>query len=162
MINEENIDKETKLETIDQYIKELTKEYNLDTSENNTLIDSLAKYTYAIEKYHIYEVGYTKDNNKKIELINKYNLSNKDIEESFFVNINYENHSLIGRNSEEFKRRKSIKKLVNIWNDIDDNEKQELIKNNSLKYPEDYNIISIMRNKINHLQDISNKKINYL
>ena len=163
LINEDNtIDKETKTETIDTYIKEIVKEYNLDIQENNTLIDSLTKYTYAIERYHVYEVGYTKENNKKIELIEKYNLSEKEIEESFFVDINYQNHSLIGKNSDEYKRRKTIKKLVSVWNDISEEEKINRIKTSNLKYPEDYNIITLLRNNINHLQNISSKKIEHL
>ena len=163
LINEDNtIDKETKTETIDTYIKEIVKEYNLDIQENNTLIDSLTKYTYAIERYHVYEVGYTKENNKKIELIEKYNLSEKEIEESFFVDINYQNHSLIGKNSDEYKRRKTIKKLVSVWNDISEPEKINRIKTSNLKYPEDYNIITLLRNNINHLQNISSKKIEHL
>lgn len=160
--NDNTIDKDTKIETLDTYIKQLVKEYNLYTSENNTLIEALEKYTYSIDKYHIYEVGYTKDINKKLELIKKYNLTDKEIEETFFVNINYENHSLIGKNSEEYKRRKYIKKLVNVWNDINEAEKINRIKTANLNYPEDYNIISLLRNNINHLQNISKNKIDHL
>ena len=159
ILEEDNsIDNQTKLEVLDKYIKDQIKEYNLDRLENNTIIDSLTKYKNSIEKYHIYEVGYTKDNNKKLELIKKYNLSEKDIEESFFVNINYENHSLIGKNSDEYKRRKNIKKLVKIWNDLNEEEKINRIKTTNLKYPEDYNIITILRNNINHLLNSSKIK----
>ena len=36
------------------------------------------------------------------------------------------------------------------------------INKNNLKYPEDFNTISLIRNQINHLQDISNIKIEHL
>ena len=159
LINEDKkVNEETKLEIIDEYIKEKVKEYNLNNKENNTLIDALNKYRFAIEKYHVYELGYISDQNKKIEIINKYNLSDKDIEDSFFVNINYENHSLIGKNSEEFKRRKAIKKLVRLWNNLNQDERINRINTANLNYPEDYNTITILRNKINHLQSISKKQ----
>ena len=116
------------------------------------------QYRIAIEKYHVYELGYISDQNKKIEIINKYNLSDKDIEDSFFVNINYENHSLIGKNSEEFKRRKAIKKLVRLWNNLNQDERINRINTANLNYPEDYNTITLLRNKINHLQSISKKQ----
>lgn len=149
-------------EIMNDYINNKVLDYSLNKKEEYTLNEAFNKYRKAINKYHIYEVGYTKDNNKKIELINKYKLNDLDIEESFFANINYQNHSLIGKNSEEYKRRKAIKKLVRKWNDLKEDERLELIVKNGLKYPEDYNIICLMRNNINHLQNISNKKIEHL
>ena len=150
------ISNETK-EDINQYIDKQIIDYSLTTKEKYTLIESFNKYIKSIKKYHIYEVGYTNDITKKMELINKYKLSNNEIEESFFVNINYENHDLIDKNSEEYKRRKALKKLVKKWNSLTENNKIELIKKNKLKYPEYYNIITIIRNNINHLQSIINR-----
>ena len=142
-------------EQISNYINYIIKEYSLNNKEVFTLTESFKKYTNAIRKYHIYEVGNSNDNNKKIELINKYNLTSLEIEESFFININYLNHNLIIKNSPEYKRRKAIKKLVRRWNNINEEEKLESLKKNDLKYPDEYNRITIIRNNINHLQFIS-------
>ena len=162
LIDKEKIPNETLLETMNQYIKGKKNEYSLEIDEYNTLIEAFIKYKDAIDNYHIYEVGYTKDNTEKVELIRKYNLSDEEIEKSFFVNINYENHSLIGIDSDEYKKRIAIKRLVHIWNELNNEEKMEEINKNKLKYPEDFNTISLIRNQINHLQDISNIKIEHL
>ena len=152
-----NTSYETKLEVLDDYINYLSIKYKLEKDELNTLKESLNKYKYSINKYHIYEVGYSKKEEEKLELIHKYGLNDQEIEESFFVDINYSNHSLIGKESDEYKRRKSIKKLVNIWNDLNEEERLTEIKDNNLKYPEDYNLITILRNKINHLIKMNTK-----
>ena len=152
-----NTSYETKLEVLDDYINYLSIKYKLEKDEIKTLQESLNKYKYSINKYHIYEVGYSKKEEEKLELIHKYGLNDQEIEESFFVDINYSNHSLIGKESDEYKRRKSIKKLVNIWNDLNEEERLTEIKDNNLKYPEDYNLITILRNKINHLIKMNTK-----
>ena len=130
------------------YFENLIKEYNLTQEEFNILQISFVKYTNAIEQYKLYNVGFEKDPEKRLEKIIFYNFDDDEIEEAFFMPLKFNQKVLIGRDSEMYKRRVIIKNLTISWNYLSEEQQQEKIDNYHLT-GEELTYITKTRQEIN-------------
>lgn len=146
-LNSDNtIDSEMAIDAIVQYVKDIVDEYSLSKEEFELVINSFYRYVSTINKYHIYDVGFEKDLNKRKEKIDKYVLDDEEIRESFFIPLQFNEKVLLGRDSELYKRRLLIKELIDNWDNF--NEFERLRKINELKLTEEeYEIIFSIKDK---------------
>ncbi len=114
---------ETAVDAIINYFEEIINDYSLTEEEFNTLKNSYIHYTKASETYKLYNVGFEKDEDKKIEKILLYKLDDDEIEEAFFLPLRFNEKVLIGRDSELYKRRSLIKNLTVGWNETTEEER---------------------------------------
>ena len=143
-----SIDSEIAISSISEYIEEKVKEYDLNVFEYEVVVKSLFKYIESINRFHIFEVGFEKDNNKKKELINKYVLDDGEIEESFFIPLEFDDKVLIGRDSLLYKRRLLLKELIHKWDRLSEEEQKNIILINDIN-DEELNYIINTRDDIN-------------
>jgi len=127
--HDSHINSEIAILSITEYIESKIKEYGLTYLEYEIIVKSLFKYIESINKYHLFDVAFEKDENKKQEKINEYVLDDEEIEESFYIPLEFDNKVLIGRDSELYKRRMILKDLVHIWDNLDEEEKKNYIIN---------------------------------
>lgn len=78
----------------------------------------------------MYDVGLETKEERRIEKIKAYQMPEEDIEESFFIPLNFENGVLLGRQSELYQRRNLMRQYIIDWNEYSDDEKIEVIKTN--------------------------------
>lgn len=143
-----NINSEIAIASISEYIESKIKEYGLTFYEYEVIIKSLFKYVETINKYHIFDVGFEKDEDKKQEKIRKYVLDDEEIEESFYIPLEFSDKVLIGRDSELYKRRMVLKDLVHIWDNLLEDEKMNYIMKYNIT-DEEVRFITNTRESIN-------------
>ncbi len=122
-----HINSEIAVLSITEYIESKIKEHGLTYLEYEVIVKSLFKYIEAINKYHLFDVAFEKDEKKKQDKIDKYVLDSEEIEESFYIPLEFDNKVLIGRDSELYKRRLILKELVHIWDNLNEDEKKNYI-----------------------------------
>ena len=110
--------------------KKLIEEYHLTREEFSILVESFGRYANAIRGYQMYDVGLETNEEKRLEKIKDYNMPEEDIEESFFVPLNFENGVLLGRQSELYQRRNLMRQYIIDWKEYSDSEKVEAIRKN--------------------------------
>ena len=116
--------------------KILINEYHLTREEFSILVESFGRYANAIRKYQMYDVGLEANEEKRMEKIKTYQMSEEDIEESFFVPLKFENGVLLGKQSELYQRRNLMRQYIIDWNEYTDDEKIEAIKTNHFSQSE--------------------------
>ena len=110
----------------------LVKEYHLSKEEFDILKDSFTKYTEMVYSFHLFEVGFEKNKDKRLQKIIAYRFDEDDIEEAFFIPLKFEERVLLGRDSELYKRRTILKNLTVSWSYLTEEEKQSKIKAHNL------------------------------
>ena len=110
--------------------KKLIEEYHLTREEFSILVESFGRYANAIRGYQMYDVGLETNEEKRLEKIKDYNMPEEDIEESFFIPLNFENGVLLGRQSELYQRRNLMRQYIIDWKEYSDSEKVEVIRKN--------------------------------
>lgn len=110
--------------------QDLLEKYKLNHSEHSVVVNSFRDYIKTIKEYQKVDVGLETDNLKKIEKIKDYGLEEEDIEESFYIPLEFDNKVLIGRKSELYKRRQLLRQYTLDWDLYTELEKEEIIKNN--------------------------------
>src|SRR5699024_7427507 len=110
--------------------KKLIEEYHLIGEEFSILVESFGRYANAIRGYQMYDVGLETNEEKRLEKIKDYNMSEEDIEESFFIALNFENGVLLGRQSKLYQRRNLMRQYIIDWKEYSDSEKVEVIRKN--------------------------------
>lgn len=110
--------------------KKLIDDYHLSREEFSILVESFGRYANAIRGYQMYDVGLETKEERRIEKIKAYQMPEEDIEESFFIPLNFENGVLLGRQSELYQRRNLMRQYIIDWNEYSDDEKIEVIKTN--------------------------------
>lgn len=113
-----SINSEMAIDAIVEYIRNIVNEYSLSQEEYELVVHSFYRYVTTINKYHIYDVGFEKNSDKRAEKIKKYVLDDEEIKESFFVPLKFNEKVLIGRDSELYKRRLLIKSLIDEWDNL--------------------------------------------
>ena len=108
--------------------KILINEYHLTREEFSILVESFGRYANAIRGYQMYDVGLEKDEEKRLEKIKAYQMSEEDIEESFLLPLKFENDVLLGEQSELYQRRNLMRQYIIDWNEYTDTEKIKAIK----------------------------------
>ena len=136
------------VESITMYIENKVKEYSLNRTEYEVLINSLFKYIETVNRYHIFDVGFEKDEVKKQEKIREYLLDEEEIEESFYIPLQFDNKVLIGRDSELYGRRMLLKDLVHSWDNYSEDEKINYIRKHGIT-DEELKFIYSTRDSIN-------------
>ena len=116
--------------------KILINEYHLTREEFSILVESFGRYANAIREYQMYDVGLEANEEKRMEKIKTYQMSEEDIEESFFVPLKFENGVLLGKQSELYQRRNLMRQYIIDWNEYTDDEKIEAIKTNHFSQSE--------------------------
>lgn len=124
--------KETAPTALAEYIYELTTEFNLDKEEYHAIFDSVSQYIEAIDTYRLYNVGFELDQTKKVNLIMQYQLDDDEIEEAFFMPLQFDKKVMIGRNSLLYERRKLLKDLTMSWGNLSLDEKELQVESHSL------------------------------
>lgn len=119
-------------ENLNLYLANLTKEYHLSEEELQSITTAFSHYKNAVKKYHLFDVAFEKDNEKRVAKILEYNLSDDDIEEAFFLPLQFDEKVLIGRSSEEYHKRLVIKNLIQTWDKLSSDEQENLISNHNL------------------------------
>ena len=138
-------------ESITTYLDILTKEYHLSEEELLSIKDAFSHYKNAIKKYHLFDVAFEKDNKKRISKIIEYKLSEEDIEEAFFLPLQFDEKVLIGRSSEEYHKRLRIKNLIQTWDELSAEDQATTISTHNLTTAEVSFIIS-KRNTLNEIK----------
>ena len=134
----------------DQALETLTlysQEYSLTSEERELISTCFERYTNAVEQYRLFDVGFEKDPEKKVQKILDYNLDEYEIEEAFFLPLKFDEKALIGRDSELYKRRVILKNIVVSWEYISEAEQQEKINKYNLT-PEEIKYVVETRQKI--------------
>lgn len=116
--------------------KKLIEEYHLTKEEFSILVESFGRYANAIRGYQMYDVGLEVNEERRLERIKDYNMSEEDIEESFFIPLNFENGVLLGRQSELYQRRNLMRQYIIDWKEYSNSEKIEIIKTNQFAISE--------------------------
>ena len=110
--------------------KKLIEEYHLTREEFSLLVESFGRYANAIRGYQMYDVGLETNEEKRLEKIKDYNMPEEDIEESFFIPLNFENGVLLGRQSKLYQRRNLMRQYIIDWKEYSDSEKVKAIRKN--------------------------------
>lgn len=121
--NNPDYDELSSEEAIVTHAQRLMDEYYLSSEEFEIITESFKSYTAAIHKYHLYEVGFEKDEAKRIEKIISYKLNEDEVEEAFFLPLQFDQKVLLGRDSILYKRRALIREITISWNDFTEDEK---------------------------------------
>ena len=127
-----NKEQEDKEEALVAYMDTLVKEYHLSKEEFDILKDSFTKYTEMVYSFHLFEVGFEKSKDKRLQKIIAYRFDEDDIEEAFFIPLKFEERVLLGRDSELYKRRTILKNLTVSWSYLTEEEKQSKITTHNL------------------------------
>lgn len=128
----ETISNEKDSEKLNEHLKELTTEYHLTAEELNAMNKALTHYRTAVLKYRLFDVAFEKDNDKRLAKVIEYNLSEEEIEETFFLPLQFDEKVLLGRDSELYKRRMLLRKLITSWSKTSEEERQKSINTNQL------------------------------
>ena len=130
----------------------LISEYQLTKEEEKIISNSFDQYSTAIYQYHLFDVAFENDEEKRISKIINYNFSDADIEEAFFYPLNFGKCNLIGRNSNLYQRRIVMRKLIASLNDLSDAEYESMVPLLKLS-DEEVSYVTTTRNKINRVQE---------
>ena len=146
-ILEENTDEKTSQEKMIEKAQSIIDYFKLTGEEFSVIREAFFSYTDAIHKFHLCDVGFEKDNAKRVEKIITYKLDADDIEEAFFIPLKFDQKVLIGRDSELYRRRTIVKNLTVLWNDLNPTEQLEKQKQHNLT-TEELHYITTTRKKI--------------
>ena len=123
----EEYTQETAPTAIIDYVQQLINDYQLNEEEFNILKNAFIHYTSSIETYKLYDIGFEKEPEKRVEKILKYQLDDDEIEEAFFLPLRFDQKVLIGRDNELYKRRVILKNLTVSWSTLTPEEQQTKI-----------------------------------
>ncbi|MDE5586917.1 MAG: hypothetical protein K2I72_00935, partial [Bacilli bacterium] len=129
-------------------LSSLSAKNNLIEAEKEILKKSFARYQNIMREYYIMDVGLETDENRKLEKIKQYDLSEEDIEESYFVPFRFESGKLLGRKSELYQRRSLLRQYIIDWDYYTKKEKRQVGLENHFT-DEELIMIQNMRMEIN-------------
>ena len=154
---QEDKSKEQTTDDIANMFAILVKEYHLTKEEMNVLWNSFSKYIKTIKQYQLVDVGLETNEELRLEKIKDYKLEPEDIEESFFIPLEFDKNVLIGRKSELYQRRQLLRQYIIDWDYYTELEKQEIIIKNKFTN-EEISKIEKTRTKINETIDLVEKR----
>ena len=142
---EESEDEKTSQEKMIEKAQGIIDYFKLSQEEFSVIRQAFFTYTDAIYKFHLCDVGFEKDQAKRIEKIIAYKLDADDIEEAFFIPLKFDQKVLIGRDSELYHRRTIVKNLTVSWNDLTQEEQLQKQRNHNLTEEELHYITTIRK-----------------
>ena len=154
-INDNKEQKQTEEDIADMFVI-LVQEYKLTKEEYQVLWKTFSNYVDTMREYQKVDVGLETNQSKKLEKIKQYNLDEYDIEESFFVPLEFDKGVLLGRQSELYKRRQLLKQYIIDWDYYTDMEKESIKEQNNFT-DEELIYIKNTREEINEVIEESNK-----
>lgn len=140
-------DRDTTYELTESHLEDLVREYSLTEEEAKVIRDSLDRYTNAVEGYHLFNVGFEKDPEKRVEKIIQYSLDEDEVEEAFFMPLKFDQKALIGRDSEVYKRRVILKNITVSWSYLSEEERRQKTEQYQLT-PEELDYVTTTRKEI--------------
>lgn len=143
--------------TLWNYEVDLCGEYDLTIDELTIIVQAFKQYREISHKQKLFDVAFESDETKKIQKIISYNLEPDDIEEAFFLPLQFAEKDLVGRNSETYKRRILLRNLTLSWDDLSEEEREEKITSHSLT-PEEQHYVKETRQTINNIKEKVLKK----
>ena len=108
-----------------QEIVRISKRNHLIEDEKTILKDCFFEYLRIIREYQIMDVGLEEIPEEKMKKIKKYNLTEEEIEESYFVPLRFENGLLLERKSELYQRRELLRQYIIDWDYYSEEEKKD-------------------------------------
>lgn len=102
---------------------DLVSYYSLTQDEFAVIREAFFHYTNAVHKFHLCDVGFEKDDDRRVEKIINYRFDEDDIEEAFFIPLKFDERVLIGKNSELYRQRALLKELTVSWNKLSEEER---------------------------------------
>ncbi|MDD6223655.1 MAG: hypothetical protein PUB18_01485, partial [bacterium] len=138
------------IEDIVTAYQSLLKEYHITIEESAILLNSFMQYIETIKGYHKIDVGLETDMTKKLEKIKMYNLEEIDIEDSFFIPLEFEKGVLLGKTSKLYQRRQLLRQYIIDW-DLYSLEEKEMIKLHNSFTEEEMKMIEFSRIEINNI-----------
>jgi len=139
---------EKKLEKIEDNFIRLVKDYHLEQDEIHILWNSFSEYEKTIKEYQLVSIGLETDEQRKLEKIKEYKLGSEDIEETFFIPLEFDQNLLLGRKSELYKRRQLLRQYIIDWDYYTEQEKKQIIIQNKFT-EEELDKIEKTRKEIN-------------
>ena len=130
------IDKDELYEAASLMLEQRKQEFSLTDEEVSFIDGCFEHYTTAVEQYRLFDVGFEKDEDKKVQKIIAYHLDEDEIEEAFFMPLKFDQKALIGRDSELYKRRVLLKNIIVSWSYISEEEQQEKVTRYNLTQEE--------------------------
>ena len=147
-------------EKVVRKIMRLGKKEHLTSEEIGVLKSCLFHYLETIREYQVIDVGLELDENKKLEKIRNYNLTEEEIEESYFAPFYFEEGILLGEKSELYRRRELLRQYIIDW-DYYTEEEKEVVKEEQHFTEEEILLMETMRREINETikesQKVKNK-----
>ena len=150
--SQEEHDKDIVSELVDEHFQTYVGEYRLTEEEQEVITSSVDRYTNAVEQYHLFNVGFETDEEKRIQLILDYHLDEDEVEEAFFMPLKFDQKALIGRASELHKRRTILKNLTVSWAYLSDEEKEAKVSQHNLS-SEELKYINETRQEIDKVKE---------
>lgn len=144
-------DEKTAQEKMVEKAQGIIEYFNLTQDEFAVIREAFFCYTDAVHKFHLCEVGFEKDEQKRIEKILTYKLDTDDIEEAFFIPLKFDEKVLIGRDSELYHRRTILKNLTVSWTYLAEEERESKITQHHLTDEELY-YVTTTRQKIDEVK----------
>ena len=92
--------------------------------EIDILKNCLFRCLKVIREYQIISMGLELDEKEKLEKARKYNFTEEEIEESYFVPFYFEEGILLGEKSDLYKRRELLRQYIIDWDYYTEEEKQ--------------------------------------
>lgn len=123
LANDKKVSKKHHSRYITSYLEDITEEYHLTDVEQGTISEAVNHYIESIHTYKLYNVGFEKDPKKRLVLIMNYQLTDQEIEEAFFLPLQFDQKVMIGRDSELYARRMALKDLTKSWPNLSEEEK---------------------------------------
>ena len=130
------IDKDELYEAASLMLEQRKQEFSLTDEEVSFIDGCFEHYTTAVEQYRLFDVGFEKDEDKKVQKIIAYHLDEDEIEEAFFMPLKFDQKALVGRDSELYKRRVLLKNIIVSWSYISEEEQQEKVTRYNLTQEE--------------------------
>lgn len=155
---DENKENGQTIEDIVEMFTILVKEYRLTKEEYQLLWDVFSKYVNVMKEYQKIDVGLEGNYKRKIEKIRSYGLDEEEIEESFFIPLEFDKGLLLGRQTELWKRRQLLRQYIIDWDYYTDDEKVQIKKENNFT-EEEMNYIEKTRLGVNQtIEEVKKRK----
>ena len=135
-------------ENIVKKIIKIGKKEHLLKDETDALKKGLYSYLRVMREYQIMDAGLELIEEEKLKKIRKYNLTEEEIEESYFVPFYFEEGILLGEKSELYRRRELLRQYIIDWDYYTEEEKLEA-KEEQHFTEEEFSIIEKTRSEIN-------------
>jgi len=140
---------EENAEEIVNLIVKTGKRNHLMDDEIQVLKECFINYLKTLREYQIIDVG-LEENEEKFRKIQKYNLTEEEIEESYFVPFRFESGAVLEDKNELYERRELLRQYIIDWDYYTEEEKMEAKEEHHFTERE-LSLMNQTRNQINEM-----------